>query len=49
MRNSGSVHPDAFNDSYSVQDVVESLGIAVGLVLSVLLVTCHLFIALSQF
>lgn len=49
MRNSGSVHSDAFNDSYSARDVVESLGIAIGLVLSVLLITCHLFISLSQF
>lgn len=49
MRNSDLVSSDVFADGYSARDVVESLGIAVGLVFSVLLVTSHLFIALSQF
>ncbi len=47
MRKSELVQSEDFNSAFSVRDILESLGIAVGLVLSVVLLSGHLSVALA--
>lgn len=47
MRNSELVQSEDFTPAFSARDILESLGIAVGLVLSVVLLSGHLSVALA--